>query len=94
MIEDLDLASFIQEGTDGPVRALASLKWLNKAGTMGWTLTNIQIIAGRHRAGGASALIRAVMMCETFEEASDWIAQRMCRAFAGTEKRPSGYKKL
>ena len=94
VIEDLDLASFIQEGTDGPVRALASLKWLNKAGTMGWTLTNIQIIPGRHRAGGASALIRAVMMGETFEEASDWIAQRMCRAFAGTEKRPSGYKKL
>ena len=43
IVEDLDLASFIQEGTDGPVRALASLKWLNKAGTMGWTLTNIQI---------------------------------------------------
>ena len=26
IVEDLDLASFIQEGTDGPVRALASLK--------------------------------------------------------------------
>ena len=36
VVEDLDLASFIQEGTDGPARALASLKWLNKAGTMGW----------------------------------------------------------
>ena len=33
-------------------------------------------IAGRHRAGGASALIRAVMMGETLEDASDWIAQR------------------
>ena len=33
-------------------------------------------IAGRHRAGGATALIRAVMMGETFEDASDWIAQR------------------
>ena len=33
-------------------------------------------IAGRHRAGGATALIRAVMMGETFEVASDWIAQR------------------
>ena len=43
IVEDLDLASFIQEGTDGPVRALASLKFFNKAGTMGWTLTNIQI---------------------------------------------------
>ena len=45
VVEDLDLASFIQEGTDGPARALASLKWLNKAGTMGWNLTNIQVPA-------------------------------------------------
>ena len=43
MVEDLDLASFVQDGTDGPARALASLKWLNKAGTMGWNLANIQL---------------------------------------------------
>ena len=43
VVEDLDLASFVQDGTDGPARALASLKWLNKAGTMGWNLTNIQL---------------------------------------------------
>ena len=43
VVEDLDLASFIQEGTDGPATALASLKWLHEAGTMGWNLTNVQI---------------------------------------------------
>ena len=42
-IEGIDLATFIQDGTDGPVRALASLKWLNKAGEMGWSLTNVSV---------------------------------------------------
>ena len=39
VVEDLDLATFVQEGTDGPVRALAL--WLNKAGTKNWNLTNV-----------------------------------------------------
>jgi len=36
----------------------------------------IHCIAGRHRAAGATALTRAVLMGDTFEEASAWIAQR------------------
>lgn len=31
VVEDLDFATFVQEGADGPVMAIASLKWLNKA---------------------------------------------------------------
>jgi len=32
--ESLDFLLFVQEGTDGPVRAIASLKWLNDVGTI------------------------------------------------------------
>ena len=32
--ESLDSLLFVQEGTDGPVRAIASLKWLNDVGTI------------------------------------------------------------
>ena len=36
----------------------------------------VHCIAGRHRAGGASAVMRAALMDESFEVASKWIAAR------------------
>ena len=41
VVEAVDLAAFIQDGTPGPSRALNALRWLSKAGSLQFNLTNI-----------------------------------------------------
>lgn len=40
-VEAVDLAAFIQDGTPGPSRALNALRWLSKAGSLQFNLSNI-----------------------------------------------------
>lgn len=40
--EELDLRSFLDTGTGGPVRALNALRWLSRQGQLGWPLEGIQ----------------------------------------------------
>eukprot|EP00435_Cladocopium_sp_Y103_P030945 s870_g7.t1 len=40
--EELDLISFVNQGTEAPVRALNGLRWLVKNGNLGWPLSGVR----------------------------------------------------
>ena len=69
--EELDIRSFLHGGTEGPVRALNSLRWMSRQGQLNWPLegTRTTPTTGTRKARKSQAVVVEPPMIAFLEDA-------------------------